>query len=62
MQNVTSEIEKTRTINTTANIVCDGITKSAWEKEGNNPIIIVSSTKDDIPNELYTLTQWNLVC
>ena len=60
MQNVTSELEKTRMIYKTAKIVRDSITKFTGEKEENNEII-VSSTKDDIPTELYSLIRWILV-
>ena len=54
MQNVTSELEMTRMIYKIVKIVCDSITKFTGEKEENNEII-VSSTKDDIPTELYSL-------
>ena len=44
----------------TAKIVRDSIIEYAEEKEGNNAII-VSSTRDDIPTELYSLIRWVLV-
>ena len=60
MQNVTCELEKTRMIYKTAKIVRNSITKFTGEKEENNEII-VSSTKDDVPTELYSLIRWILV-
>jgi len=60
VQNVTSEIEKTRTIHKTAKMVRDSIIKYAGEKEESNSII-VSTTRDDIPTTLYSLIRWIMV-
>ena len=59
MQNSTNEIEKTKMIYKTAKMVCESISKSAEEEENN--AMIVSSTRDDIPTELYSLIRWILV-
>ncbi len=60
VQNVTSEIEKTRKIHKTAIMVRDSIIKYAGEKEESNSII-VSTTRDDIPTTLYSLIRWIMV-
>ena len=54
VQNVTSEIEKTRTIHKTAKTVHHIITY-VGEKEESNSILVVSTTRDDIPTALYSL-------
>ena len=58
--NSTNEIEKTKTIYKTEKMVRESISKSAEEKEENN-VMIVSSTRDDISTELYSLIRWILV-
>ena len=60
MQNVTSEMEKTMMIYKTAKVVCNSITKFAVEKKKADTIT-VSSTRDDIPTDLYSLLRWILV-
>lgn len=60
MQNVTSEMENTMMIYKTAKLVRNSITKFAGEKKETDTIT-VSSTRDDIPTDLYSLIRWILV-
>ena len=60
MKNDTNEVEKTRMIYDTVKIVRDGIIKYAEGKE-ENKVMKVSSTKEDVPSELYSLIRWILV-
>lgn len=59
-KNVNSEMENTMMIHKTAKLVRDSITKFAGE-EKETGTITVSSTRDDIPADLYSLIQWILV-
>ena len=60
MQNVTSKMENTMMIYKTAKVVHNSITKFAVEKKKTDTIT-VSSTRDDIPTDLYSLIRWILV-
>ena len=60
MQNVTSEMENIMMIYKTAKVVRNSITKFAVEKKKTDTIT-VSSTRDDIPTDLYSLIQLILV-
>ncbi len=58
-QNVASEMENTVMIHKTAKLVHKSIIKFAGEKEAD--AITVSSTRDDVPTDLYSLIRWILV-
>lgn len=53
-------MENTMMIYKTAKVIRNSITKFAEEKEEAD-MIAVSSTRDDIPADLYSLIQWILV-
>ena len=60
MKNDNSEMENTMMIHKTAKLVRNSITKFVRE-EKETGTITVSSTRDDIPTDLYCLIRWILV-
>jgi hypothetical protein len=60
MQNVTGENENTTMIYKTAKLVRNSIEQFSWEKKETDTIT-VSSTRDDIPVDLYSLIRWPVV-